>query len=209
MGNAPPNMALQRTRRPRCCSGRSLRSLGSPLSFRSLAALRRLARASILLLLVSVGGPSCLAQPYPELSASHTGYDLVGGWEMTIDKAGRMWFRMLNWNGPDQSFPPRSIDPKKLDKAYAALKNQGFCQLGDYYGVIPVHGPERRISARCGNSIKTVTIFTVRPDGELTLSERVETKRVLEIWLVLRALVDHPAAIDSRAADRAFARLGG
>ena len=28
----PPNMALQRTRRPRFRSGRSLRSLGSPLN---------------------------------------------------------------------------------------------------------------------------------------------------------------------------------
>jgi hypothetical protein len=28
----PPNMALQRTRRPRIRSGRSLRSLGSPLN---------------------------------------------------------------------------------------------------------------------------------------------------------------------------------
>ena len=32
----PPNMALQRTRRPRFRSGRSLRSLGSPLNARSL-----------------------------------------------------------------------------------------------------------------------------------------------------------------------------
>ena len=31
-----PNMALQRTRRPRLRSGRSLRSLGSPLNARSL-----------------------------------------------------------------------------------------------------------------------------------------------------------------------------
>jgi hypothetical protein len=34
----PPNMALQRTRRPRLRSGRSLRSLGSPLNARSLGA---------------------------------------------------------------------------------------------------------------------------------------------------------------------------
>ena len=33
----PPNMALQRTRRPRLRSGRSLRSLGSPLNARPLA----------------------------------------------------------------------------------------------------------------------------------------------------------------------------
>jgi hypothetical protein len=32
----PPNMALQRTRRPRFRSGRSLRSLGSPLNARTL-----------------------------------------------------------------------------------------------------------------------------------------------------------------------------
>jgi hypothetical protein len=32
----PPNMALQRTRRPRVRSGRSLRSLGSPLNARPL-----------------------------------------------------------------------------------------------------------------------------------------------------------------------------
>jgi hypothetical protein len=32
-----PNMALQRTRRPRIRSGRSLRSLGSPLNARLLA----------------------------------------------------------------------------------------------------------------------------------------------------------------------------
>jgi len=32
----PPNMALQRTRRPRYRSGRSLRSLGSPLNARPL-----------------------------------------------------------------------------------------------------------------------------------------------------------------------------
>jgi len=30
--SVPPNMALQRTRRPRIRSGRSLRSLGSPLN---------------------------------------------------------------------------------------------------------------------------------------------------------------------------------
>jgi len=35
-----PNMALQRTRRPRIRSGRSLRSLGSPLNARPLGALR-------------------------------------------------------------------------------------------------------------------------------------------------------------------------
>jgi hypothetical protein len=34
-----PNMALQRTRRPRFRSGRSLRSLGSPLKARPLAAI--------------------------------------------------------------------------------------------------------------------------------------------------------------------------
>ncbi len=33
-----PNMALQRTRRPRIRSGRSLRSLGSPLNARPLGA---------------------------------------------------------------------------------------------------------------------------------------------------------------------------
>jgi hypothetical protein len=32
MKRRPPNMALQRTRRPRFRSGRSLRSLGSPLN---------------------------------------------------------------------------------------------------------------------------------------------------------------------------------
>jgi hypothetical protein len=36
-----PNMALQRTRRPRLRSGRSLRSLGSPLNARPLGASRR------------------------------------------------------------------------------------------------------------------------------------------------------------------------
>jgi hypothetical protein len=35
-----PNMALQRTRRPRLRSGRSLRSLGSPLNARPLGATR-------------------------------------------------------------------------------------------------------------------------------------------------------------------------
>jgi hypothetical protein len=35
-----PNMALQRTRRPRFRSGRSLRSIGSPLNARPLAAAR-------------------------------------------------------------------------------------------------------------------------------------------------------------------------
>ena len=39
----PPNMALQRTRRPRIRSGRSLCSLGSPLSFWSLGAKRGMA----------------------------------------------------------------------------------------------------------------------------------------------------------------------
>jgi hypothetical protein len=37
---SPPNMALQRTRRPRIRSGRSLRSLGSPLNARPLGATR-------------------------------------------------------------------------------------------------------------------------------------------------------------------------
>jgi hypothetical protein len=37
----PPNMALQRTRRPRFRSGRSLRSLGSPLNARPLGGFRR------------------------------------------------------------------------------------------------------------------------------------------------------------------------
>jgi hypothetical protein len=36
----PPNMALQRTRRPRCRSGRSLCWLGSPLNARPLGDLR-------------------------------------------------------------------------------------------------------------------------------------------------------------------------
>src|SRR6266511_2325415 len=36
--NPPPNMALQRTRRPRIRSGRSLRSLGSPLNARPFGA---------------------------------------------------------------------------------------------------------------------------------------------------------------------------
>jgi hypothetical protein len=41
---APPNMALQRTRRPRIRSGRSLRSLGSPLNARPLDAAAILGR---------------------------------------------------------------------------------------------------------------------------------------------------------------------
>ena len=41
-----PNMALQRTRRPRFRSGRSLRSLGSPLNARPLDACRELRRAT-------------------------------------------------------------------------------------------------------------------------------------------------------------------
>jgi hypothetical protein len=36
-----PNMALQRTHRPRFRSGRSLRSLGSPLNARLLGAARK------------------------------------------------------------------------------------------------------------------------------------------------------------------------
>ena len=39
--HALPNMALQRTRRPRFRSGRSLRSLGSPLNARPLGSTRK------------------------------------------------------------------------------------------------------------------------------------------------------------------------
>ena len=46
MKGGPSNMALQRTRRPRFRSGRSLRSLGSPLNARLLDAGRELRRAS-------------------------------------------------------------------------------------------------------------------------------------------------------------------
>ena len=42
--NLPPNMALQRTRRPRLRSGRSLRSLGSPLNARPLGKRKSLSR---------------------------------------------------------------------------------------------------------------------------------------------------------------------
>jgi hypothetical protein len=42
-GELPPNMALQRTRRPRIRSGRSLRSLGSPLNARPLDAVGKAA----------------------------------------------------------------------------------------------------------------------------------------------------------------------
>ena len=34
VGHSTPNMAVRRTRRPRFCSGRSLRRLGSPLNAR-------------------------------------------------------------------------------------------------------------------------------------------------------------------------------
>jgi hypothetical protein len=47
-----PNMALQRTRRPRIRSGRSLRSLGSPLNARPLGGRSSRQRA------VMVNGPS-------------------------------------------------------------------------------------------------------------------------------------------------------
>jgi hypothetical protein len=43
---APSNMALQRTRRPSLCSGRSLRSLGSPLNAQPLGISCRRALAS-------------------------------------------------------------------------------------------------------------------------------------------------------------------
>ena len=50
----PSNMALQRTRRPRYRSGRSLRSLGSPLSFWSLGP-RRLSRSLVFVLAINLG----------------------------------------------------------------------------------------------------------------------------------------------------------
>ena len=65
-----PNMALQRTRRPRIRSGRSLRSLGSPLNARSLGGMPResfrTSRAKsglrIALMCCAVGLQSCVLQ---------------------------------------------------------------------------------------------------------------------------------------------------
>src|SRR5512144_1840370 len=52
-----PNMALQRTRRPRIRSGRSLRSLGSPLNARSLGGRKtsRVLSASFLVIWLALG----------------------------------------------------------------------------------------------------------------------------------------------------------
>ena len=57
-------MALQRTRRPRFRSDRSLRSLGSPLNARSLGSRRLLAPLAVLL---ALGQGSCLSSSPPEL----------------------------------------------------------------------------------------------------------------------------------------------
>src|SRR6476659_6436892 len=57
MDRPPSNMALQRTRRPRLRSGRSLRSLGSPLNARPLDA-GRISMAQVVLAAVLLMGMS-------------------------------------------------------------------------------------------------------------------------------------------------------
>jgi len=78
MNNRPPNMALQRPRRFRLRSGRSLRSLGSPLNARSLGGqwekqLHPGRKGAALLLALAIAAPACrtaTVQPAPYVAPS-------------------------------------------------------------------------------------------------------------------------------------------
>ena len=70
-GNQPPNMALQRTRRPRCRSGRSLRSLGSPLNARPLAGARNMVGRPALALGFLLALTGCEPQDCSRVTQAH------------------------------------------------------------------------------------------------------------------------------------------
>jgi hypothetical protein len=137
------------------------------------------------------------------VSASHTRFGFEGqAWEMTIGQGGKLWLKRPR--GGEQLFAIRALSSKALSDIAAVLAAQRFCDLDEQYGTAVMDGPERQMSARCGDAIKTVTLFTFDPKKPLTRAESAEIRRALSVWIAIRNLFDDPEALDSRAEDRAL-----
>jgi hypothetical protein len=138
-----------------------------------------------------------------EVSASHTRFGLEGqAWEMTLGQGGKLWLKRPRYG--EQLFSIRPLSPKILDDFQAVLAGQRFCDLDEQYGSAVMDGPERQMSARCGERTKTVTLFTFDPKQPLTGAERSEIRRALRVWIAIRSLFDDPEALDSRPEDRSL-----
>ena len=160
-----------------------------------------------LVLAVLMASSSSREPPVREMSASYSTMNPREiPWEMTIDQAGRVWFKLIAFEERYQVSTP--LRPDVLAEVQAVIRAQRFCELADSYGEIPLHGPDREISVRCGHRIKTVTIYTIWWSSPFTAAQRSETKRALRVWIAFRNLVPDSRAFDTRPADRAFLRLG-
>ncbi len=149
------------------------------------------------------GPPSKSAPAVLGVSASHARFGLEGqAWEMTIGQGGKLWFKRPR--GGEQLFSIRALSPKALSDLGAALAGERFCDLDEQYGTAIMDGPERQMSARCGDTIRTVTLFTFDPRETRTEAGRSEIRRALRVWIAIRSLFDDPEALDSRPEDRAL-----
>ena len=138
-----------------------------------------------------------------EVSASHTRFGLEGeAWEMTVGQGGKLWLKRPR--GGEQLYSIRVLRPKVLEDLRAVLGVERFCELDEQYGTAVMDGPERQMSARCGDRIKTVTLFTFDRKQELTEAEHSEIRRALRVWIAIRSLFEDPEALDSRPEDRAL-----
>lgn len=141
------------------------------------------------------------------MSASHSRFGLEGqAWELTIGSDGKLWLKRPRYG--EQLYSIRPLGPKVLSDFQAVLREQRFCDLDEQYGTVVMDGPERQMSVRCGNTIKTVTLFTFDPKQPLTQSERSEIRRALRVWIAIRGLFEDSEALDSRAEDTSLLEQG-
>ena len=166
----------------------------------------RFSRASFLLFVTLTPVPASFlpgARSGLEVLASHTRFGLEGqAWEMTLGQGGKLWLKRPRFG--EQLFSIRPLSPKVLGEFQAVLAEQRFCDLDEQYGTAVMDGPERQMSARCGDRIKTVTLFTFDSKQTLTEVERSEIRRALRVWIAIRSLFDDPEALDSRPEDRSL-----
>jgi hypothetical protein len=200
-------MRVQRTRRPSLRSGRSRRSLGSPLTRHPLGntgSLRALAALTIAL----IGADSTAGQRANRaefrIEASHMEYlaDMSPLWRLRINERGVS--KLLLFSRIEKGEQPLVVPQGRIAALREAVRRERFFDLKESYGEMPVDGPERRMEIWDNGRHKKVEILTIRPGKMLAATDRLELGRALRVWMAIRDCFEAPGALDSRAEDRKF-----
>jgi hypothetical protein len=138
-----------------------------------------------------------------EVKASHSYYgDLDDSWRLTARDPGSS--ELLLYSQIKEGERPVAIRKDRLAALREAIRRERFFEFRDYYGELPVDGPERHMTIRDGARLKKVSVYSVWPDMKVSRPERAQIERALRVWIAIRNCFEAPGALDSRKDDRTF-----